>query len=50
MKGKAAYEKHYTTFRKLLSVSSKEIPLSEIVDYIDKVIVDGGGKIVVKWY
>lgn len=48
--GKAAYEKHYTTFRKLLSASSKEIPLSEIVDYIDKVIVDGGGKIVVKWY
>ena len=25
------------------------IPLSEIVDYIDKVVVDGGGKIVVKW-
>ena len=29
--------------------SGKDIPLSEIVDCIDKVVVDGGGKIVVKW-
>ena len=47
--GKAAYEKHYTIFRKLLSASSKDISLSEIVDYIDKVVVDGNGKIVVQW-
>jgi site-specific DNA recombinase len=47
--GKAAYEKHYTIFRKLLSASSKDISLSEIVDYIDKVVVDGNGKVVVQW-
>lgn len=46
---KAAYEKQYARFRKLLSASRKDIPLSEIVDCIDKVVVDGGGKIVVKW-
>ena len=45
---KNAYEKQYARFRKLLSASSKDIPLSEIMDCIDKVIVDGGGKIVVK--
>lgn len=46
---KATYEKQYAKFRKLLSASSKDIPLSEVVDCIDKVVVDGGGKIVVKW-
>ena len=46
---KIAYEKQYARFRKLLSASGKDIPLSEIVDCIDKVVVDGGGKIVVKW-
>ncbi len=34
---KAAYEKQYIKFRKFLSASSKDIPLSEIVDCIDKV-------------
>ena len=43
------YEKQYAKFRKLLSASSKDIPLSEIVDCIDKVVIDGDGKIVVKW-
>ncbi len=47
--GKATYEKQYVTFRKLLSASSKDIPLSEIMDCIDKIVVDGGGKIVVEW-
>ena len=46
---KATYEKQYAKFRKLLSASSKDIPLSEVVDCIDKVVVDGDGKIVVKW-
>ena len=46
---KTAYEKQYAKFRKLLSASSKDIPLSEIVDCIDKVVVDGDRKIVVKW-
>ena len=46
---KAAYEKQYTKFRKLLSASGRDIPLSEIVDCIEKVVVDSGGKIVVKW-
>lgn len=47
--GKATYEKQYVTFRKLLSTNSKDIPLSEIMDCIDKIVVDGGGKIVVEW-
>ncbi|MBM6790101.1 recombinase family protein [Flavonifractor plautii] len=47
--GKVAYEKQYTKFRKLLSASSKDIPLSEIMDCIEKVVVDSGGKIVVDW-
>ena len=46
---KIAYEKLYARFRKLLSASSKDIPLSEIVDYIDKIVVDKGNQIVVKW-
>ena len=46
---KVTYEKQYALFRKLLSASSKDIPLSEIVDCIDKIIVDTGGKIMVKW-
>ena len=45
---KAAYETQYAKFRKLLSASSKDIPLSEIVDCIDKIIVDKGAEIVVK--
>ena len=46
---KAAYEKQYTRFRKLLSASNKDISLSEIMSCIDKVIVDNGKKIVVEW-
>lgn len=46
---KTAYEKQYAKFHKLLSASSKDTPLSEIVDCLDKIVVDGGGKIVVKW-
>jgi len=46
---KAVFEKQYSAFRKLLFTSSRQIPLSEIVGYIDKIVVDGGGKIVVKW-
>ena len=38
----------YAKFRKLLSTSNKDIPLSEIVGFIEKAVVDGGGKIVVK--
>jgi len=48
-KRRNSYEEQYTTFRKLLPAGSKDIPLSEIVDCIDKVIVDGGGQVMVKW-
>lgn len=47
---KDAYEKQYLKFRKLLSASDNDIPLSEIMDYIEKVVVDGGGIFVVRWY
>ena len=43
------YEKEHLTFRKLLSASEKHIPLSEIMDCIDKIVVDTGRQIVVKW-
>lgn len=49
MANKADYEKQYDVFRKLLSASSREIPIGEIVKYIEKVVVDGGRNIVVKW-
>ena len=44
-----AYEKQYAKFRKLLSASDKSIPLSEIVDYIEKIVVDVDRHIVVQW-
>lgn len=46
---KAAYDKEYNTFRKLLSASGKRTPLSEIIEFIDKIIVDTGKWIVIKW-
>lgn len=46
---KEAYEEHYHVFRKLLKASHREIPLSEVVQYIDKIVVDEGRKVVVKW-
>lgn len=46
---KAAYEKEYNVFHKLLSASDKRISLSEIIDYIDEIVVDKGSRIVVKF-
>ena len=46
---KAAYEKQYAKFRRLLSASNRDVPLSEIVDCINKVVVDSGKQIVVEW-
>ena len=46
---KTAYEKQYAVFRKLLSASCREIPLSEIIDCVDKIAVDRGKCIEVKW-
>ena len=46
---KASYEERYLIFRKLLSASQKDIPLGEVVQYIDEIVVDEGRLIVVKW-
>lgn len=46
---KAVYEKQYQVFCKLLKASRKEVPLSEIVDCIEQIVVDIDRKIVVKW-
>lgn len=46
---KAAREREYSIFRKLLSASDKSIPISDIIDCIDKIIVDTDKEIVVKW-
>jgi hypothetical protein len=46
---KVAYEKRYRMFCILRKASRKEVPLSEIVEYIEQISVDTGRKIVVKW-
>ena len=46
---KAAYEKKYAIFHRLLSASSRDIPIIEIMGYIGKIVVDMGREIVVKW-
>ncbi len=46
---KTAYEKQYQVFRKLLKVCYKEITLSEIMDYIDKIIIYPNKNITVQW-
>jgi site-specific DNA recombinase len=46
---KAACEKEYSIFRKLLSASDKRISLNEIMDCVEKIVVDVGKKIMVKW-
>lgn len=46
---KSTYEERYKAFRKLLSASYREIPLDEIMPYINEVVVDSGRKIMVKW-
>ena len=49
MEQKAACEKEYRIFRRLLSASDKRISLSEIMDCVEKIVVDASKKIVVKW-
>ena len=46
---KIAFEKQYQMFRKLLRVSDKELPLSEIMEVINKIVVDADKKIMIKW-
>ena len=46
---KEACEKQYRVFCKLLKASRKEVPLSEIVDCIEQIVVDVNRRIVVKW-
>jgi len=46
---KEAYEKQYQVFCKLLKASRKGVPLSEIIDCIERIVVDVDRKIMVKW-
>ena len=46
---KATYEEQYQMFCKLLKASYKEISLNEIMDCIDKILIDTGKQIMVKW-
>lgn len=46
---KAAYEGQYRVFCKLMKVSRKEVPLSEVLDCIEQIVVDVDRRIVVKW-
>lgn len=46
---KEAYTARYEQFRKMLAVSRREIPLSSIVDDIERVTVADGKRITVKW-
>lgn len=47
---KTTYEKQYQMLRKLLRVSDKELPLSEIMDLIDKIVIDADKQITVEWH
>lgn len=49
IESKAAYEKQYQVFRKLLKASRKEIALSQIMDCIDEITVYPEKTIAVKW-
>ena len=49
VESKTAYETQYAVFRKLLFASSREIPLNDIVDCIDMVVIGSNRKIAVKW-
>jgi hypothetical protein len=46
---KAAYERRYRVFCILRKASRKEVPLSEIVEYIEQIAVDKDRQIVIKW-
>lgn len=50
VEAKKSYEEQYRIFYKLLKASNKEIPLEDILDCIDHIMVDTGKQIVVKWY
>ena len=43
------YEEQYRVFCKLLKASRKEVPLNEIVNCIEQIVVDVDGGIMVKW-
>lgn len=47
---KKAYERQYQVFCKLMMVSRKEVPLSQIVDCIEQIVVDTDKKISVRWH
>jgi len=46
---KTAYEEQYRVFCKLLKASRKEVPLREIMECIEQIMVDIDRRIVVKW-
>ena len=43
------FENKYERFLKILKVKDKELPLEEIINYIDKIIVGKEKRVVVKW-
>ena len=49
MAKKVDFEKQYQVFRRLLRMSDKELPLSEIMEFINKIIVDTDNQIVIRW-
>lgn len=46
---KCDYETQYQKLRKLSFANRREIPLSDIVDYIDRITVDKDKRITVNW-
>ena len=48
MANKDNYEKQYHVFYKLLRASSKELPLSKVIEYIKKITIDQGRRIVIE--
>lgn len=43
------YEQQYQQFIKMCGVKDKELPISEIMDSIEKLLVDEGRHILLKW-
>lgn len=43
------YTQKYRQFLRLWNICEKELPLVDIIDFIEKIVVDEGRRVAVKW-